>query len=65
VFIDERCVAWRVPPTWASWSPWVAAGAHVGDRVRHMAKIWNDAFSLQQLGWTQVVTRPEGKVGKT
>ncbi len=23
-----------------------------GDRIRHMTKIWNDAISLQQLGWT-------------
>ena len=22
-----------------------------GDRIRHMTKIWNDAASLQQLGW--------------
>jgi predicted ester cyclase len=22
-----------------------------GDRIAHMTKIWNDAFSLQQLGW--------------
>jgi predicted ester cyclase len=22
-----------------------------GDRLRHMTKIWNDAHSLQQLGW--------------
>lgn len=22
-----------------------------GDRIRHMTKIWNDGFSLQQLGW--------------
>jgi len=22
-----------------------------GDRIRHMTKIWNDAFSLKQLGW--------------
>ena len=22
-----------------------------GDRIRHMTKIWNDAHSLQQLGW--------------
>jgi predicted ester cyclase len=22
-----------------------------GDRIRHMTKIWNDAVSLQQLGW--------------
>jgi len=22
-----------------------------GDRIRHMTKIWNDAISLQQLGW--------------
>jgi len=22
-----------------------------GDKIRHMTKIWNDAFSLEQLGW--------------
>jgi steroid delta-isomerase-like uncharacterized protein len=22
-----------------------------GDRIRHMTKIWNDVFSLQQAGW--------------
>ena len=22
-----------------------------GDRIRHMVKIWNDAFSMNQLGW--------------
>ena len=22
-----------------------------GDRIRHMTKIWNDAFSLKQVGW--------------
>jgi predicted ester cyclase len=22
-----------------------------GDRIRHMTKIWNDAYSLTQLGW--------------
>lgn len=22
-----------------------------GDRIRHMTKVWNDAVSLQQLGW--------------
>jgi predicted ester cyclase len=22
-----------------------------GDRIRHMTKIWNDAFSMKQLGW--------------
>lgn len=22
-----------------------------GDRIRHMSKIWNDVFSLKQLGW--------------
>ena len=22
-----------------------------GDRIRHMTKIWNDGFSLRQLGW--------------
>ena len=22
-----------------------------GDRIRHMTKIWNDGFSLKQLGW--------------
>jgi len=23
-----------------------------GDRIQHMTKVWNDGFSLQQLGWT-------------
>jgi len=23
-----------------------------GDRIRHMTKVWNDGFSLKQLGWT-------------
>ena len=22
-----------------------------GDKIRHMTKIWNNAFTLQQLGW--------------
>jgi hypothetical protein len=22
-----------------------------GERIRHMTKIWNDAFSLKQIGW--------------
>jgi hypothetical protein len=22
-----------------------------GDKIRHMTKIWNDGFSLKQLGW--------------
>lgn len=22
-----------------------------GDRIRHMTKIWNDAFAMRQLGW--------------
>jgi len=22
-----------------------------GERIKHMTKIWNDAFSMQQLGW--------------
>ena len=22
-----------------------------GNRIRHMTKIWNDAISMQQLGW--------------
>jgi predicted ester cyclase len=22
-----------------------------GDRIRHMTKIWNDAFTMKQLGW--------------
>jgi len=22
-----------------------------GDRIRHMTKVWNDAYSLQQIGW--------------
>jgi hypothetical protein len=23
-----------------------------GDRIRHMTKIWNDGFTLRQLGWS-------------
>ncbi len=23
-----------------------------GDRIRHMTKVWNDGFALQQAGWT-------------
>ncbi|UCH24383.1 MAG: nuclear transport factor 2 family protein [Trueperaceae bacterium] len=23
-----------------------------GERIKHLTKIWNDAFSLQQLGWS-------------
>ncbi len=22
-----------------------------GDKIRHMTKIWNDGFAMQQLGW--------------
>jgi hypothetical protein len=22
-----------------------------GDKIRHMTKIWNDAATMQQLGW--------------
>ncbi|MDQ2985528.1 MAG: hypothetical protein M3R13_02245 [Armatimonadota bacterium] len=22
-----------------------------GDKIRHMTKVWNDGFSMQQLGW--------------
>jgi len=43
-------------------TPWVTPGhasenvahneqQHDGDRIRHMTKIWNDGFSLKQLGW--------------
>ena len=24
-----------------------------GDQIRHMTKVWNDGFSLKQLGWIQ------------
>ena len=23
-----------------------------GDRIRHLTKVWNDGFSLKQIGWT-------------
>ena len=41
-----------VPPTGKSVAAdYVYVMEFDGDRIRHMTKIWNDAASLQQLGW--------------
>jgi predicted ester cyclase len=41
-----------VPPTGNSVeADYVYVMEFDGDRIRHMTKIWNDAISLQQLGW--------------
>ncbi len=41
-----------VPPTGKSIAAdYVYVMDFDGDRIRHMTKIWNDAVSLQQLGW--------------
>jgi predicted ester cyclase len=41
-----------VPPTGKSVAAdYVYVMAFEGDRIRHMTKIWNDAVTLQQLGW--------------
>ena len=41
-----------VPPTGKTVATeYVYAMGFEGDRIRHIAKIWNDAFCLQQLGW--------------
>ena len=41
-----------VPPTGKSVAAdYVYVMDFDGDRIRHMTKIWNDGFSLQQLGW--------------
>jgi predicted ester cyclase len=41
-----------VPPTGKSVAAdYVYVMEFEGDRIRHMTKIWNDAFSLQQVGW--------------
>lgn len=41
-----------VPPTGKRVSAdYVYVMEFEGDRIRHMTKIWNDAISLQQLGW--------------
>jgi predicted ester cyclase len=32
-------------------SDYVYAIRFEGERIRHMTKIWNDGFALQQLGW--------------
>jgi predicted ester cyclase len=41
-----------VPPTGKSVAAdYVCVMAFEGDRIRHMTKIWNDAVTLQQLGW--------------
>lgn len=41
-----------VPPTGkAAEADYVYVMDFDGDRIRHLTKIWNDAISLQQLGW--------------
>ena len=41
-----------VPPTGKSVAAdYVYVMEFDGDRIRHMTKIWNDVFSLKQLGW--------------
>jgi predicted ester cyclase len=41
-----------VPPTGQSVeADYVYVMEFDGDRIRHMTKIWNDGFSLAQLGW--------------
>ena len=41
-----------VPPTGKRVeADYVYAMEFDGDKIRHMTKIWNDAVSLQQLGW--------------
>ena len=41
-----------VPPTGKSIeADYVYVMQFDGDKIRHMTKIWNDGFSLQQLGW--------------
>lgn len=42
-----------VPPTGKSLeADYVYVMEFAGGRIKHMTKIWNDAASLQQLGWT-------------
>ena len=41
-----------VPPTGKSAAAdYVYDIAFEGDKIRHMTKIWNDAATMQQLGW--------------
>jgi steroid delta-isomerase-like uncharacterized protein len=41
-----------VPPTGKTVSAdYVYVMEFNGDRIRHMTKIWNDGYSLKQLGW--------------
>ncbi len=41
-----------VPPTGKSVAAeYVYVMEFDGDRIRHVTKIWNDAYSLQQMGW--------------
>jgi predicted ester cyclase len=41
-----------VPPTGKSVAAdYVYVMEFDGDRIRHMTKVWNDGFSLQQVGW--------------
>ena len=39
------------PTGWTVAADYVYVMNFEGDRIRHMTKIWNDAASLQQLGW--------------
>jgi hypothetical protein len=42
-----------VPPTGKTVAgDYVYHMAFDGERIKHLTKIWNDAFSLQQLGWS-------------
>jgi predicted ester cyclase len=41
-----------VPPTGKSaQADYVYAMEFDGDKIRHMTKIWNDGFTMRQLGW--------------
>ena len=41
-----------VPPTGKSAeADYVDVMNFDGDKIRHMTKIWNDGFTMQQLGW--------------
>lgn len=41
-----------VPPTGnAVTADYVYVMRFDGDKIRHMTKVWNDGFSLQELGW--------------
>jgi predicted ester cyclase len=43
-----------VPPTGKSaTADYVDVMEFTGDRIRHMTKIWNDGFTMRQLGWAK------------